>query len=192
MPQENYRLEEFNWDENLESLSKSSLVLGDLSGEEISRTRGVLCAHIKVKDDKVAFNLSKYGKLQISHPNAELLTRARSQLDKLIICSRWVPISPIAEEPSKKEPQEKRTLSEKYPSLMDLPEAKKADWTRIPREEIDYINRLWGAFQLGKGYEFLLDPIRSTLASYAKSNTPTETKSLKEKATGWLSGLTKK
>jgi hypothetical protein len=67
---------------------------------------------------------------------------------------------------------------------MDLPESKEADWSRIPKSEIAYINRLWGAFQFTDNCGFLLDPIRSTLASYAKSNDTVktkETKSLKEK-----------
>ena len=91
MPQENYSLVEFDWDESLENLRKSSLVVGDFGGEEISWTKGVAYADIKVKDGKVSFGLSQYGKLQISSPNAELLRRAKSQLNKLIVCSRWVP-----------------------------------------------------------------------------------------------------
>ena len=63
MPQENYKLIEIDWDESLENLRKSSLVLGGIGDEDISYTRGVICSYIKVKDDKVSFNLSPYGKI---------------------------------------------------------------------------------------------------------------------------------
>jgi hypothetical protein len=115
MPQESYLLEGFNWDRSIEKLRQSSLVVGDLTDEEISRTKGVANAHIKVKDEKVAFGLSQYGKLQISNPNAELLRRAKSQLRRLIICLRWTPISPKEEESKKRE-----TEKIKYQSIMDL------------------------------------------------------------------------
>ena len=183
MPQENYTLPGFNWDDSLENLRKSSLVAGDLGNEEIARTRGVVCAHIKVKDDKVSFNLSPYGKLQISHPNAELLRRAKSQLSKLIVCSRWVPTI-LSDEKS----------IEKYQNIMDLPEAKEADWSKIPKNEILQLNQWFMAATRHEGYDFLLNIVRSTLASYAKSGEhmkPKETKSLKEKAKEWLARIPK-
>jgi hypothetical protein len=71
---------------------------------------------------------------------------------------------------------------------MDLPEAQEADWSKIPKREIIKLNQWFLAFK-DYHYDFLLDPIRSTLASYAKSsnNKKTEkTKSLKEKVKGWL------
>jgi hypothetical protein len=122
MPQENYILQGFNWDDSLDKLRNSSLVLGDLSDEEITRTRGVVCAHIKVKNEKVSFNFSPYGKLQISSPNAELLRRAKSQLKKLIVCFRWVPSG------EEKDSNNGRVI---YQSIMDLPEAQEADWSLI-------------------------------------------------------------
>jgi len=91
MPQENYVLTEFNWDKSLEKLRNSSLIVGDLSDEEIERCKGKLCAYIKVKDEKVSFHLSLYGKLQISNPNRELLRRAKSKLRTLLVCLRWIP-----------------------------------------------------------------------------------------------------
>jgi hypothetical protein len=178
MPQENYNLIDFNWDKTLDNLRKSSLVVGDLGNEEIARTRGVVCAHIKVKDEKVSFNLSPYGKLQISHPNAELLRRAKSQLNKLIFCSRWSPTLLSDEKPI-----------EKYQNIMDLPEAKEADWSKIPKNEILQLTKLFMAATRHEGYDFLLNIVRSTLASYAKSGEnvkPKETKSLKEKIKDWL------
>lgn len=178
MPQENYTLPGFNWDDSLENLRKSSLVVGDLSDEEIVRTRGVVCAHIKIKDEKASFNLSPYGKLQISHPNAELLRRAKSQLNKLIVCSRWVPTLLSDEKPV-----------EKYRNIMDLPEAKEADWSKIPKNEILQLNKWFMAATRHEGYDFLLNIVRSTLASYAKSGKnikPKKTKSLKETIIAWI------
>jgi len=173
MPQENYNLIGFNWDRSLEKLKQSSLVVGDPSDEEIARTRSVACAHIRVKNEKVTFNLSQYGKIQISHPNAELLRRARLQLRKLIIFSQWTPTSPSIERPPKE-----------YQSIMDLPEAQEVDWTKIPKEEILQLNQ-WFLAVKNYNYYFPLDLIRSTLASYAKiidTVKTKETKSLKEKA----------
>jgi hypothetical protein len=157
-PQENYALQGFNWDESLDNLRESSLVVGDLGNEEIARTRAVVCARIKVKDDKVSFNLSPYGKLQISNPNAELLRRAKSQLSKLIVCFRWIP-TPISDEKP----------IEKYQNIMDLPEAKETDWSKIPKNEILQLNQWFMAATRYEGYDFLLNIVRSTLASYAKS-----------------------
>ena len=181
MPQENYNLIEFNWDESLENLRKSSLVVGDFGGEEISRTRGVAYANIKVKDEKVSFGLSQYGKLQISSPNAELLRRAKSQLNKLMVCSRWVP----------SEEEKVETEVRKYRSIMDLPEAKEADWSRIPKEEILLINKLWSAFSR-HGFDWPLDIVRSKLASYAKNDDNIKSKSLKEKSKEWFGVRIKK
>jgi len=96
MPQQNYNLTSFDWDRSLENLRESKLIVGDLTDEEIGRTKSVLNAHIKVENDKVSFSLSQYGSLQISHANNQSLTRARSQLKNLIVCLRWVP----KEEPS--------------------------------------------------------------------------------------------
>jgi hypothetical protein len=156
MPQENYNLIDFNWDRSLEKLKQSSLVVGDLSDEEIERTRGVACAHIKVKNKTVSFNLSQYGKIQISDPNADLLRRARSQLNKLIVCSRWVPADPTTTRPS-----------EKYQSIIDLPEAQEADWSKIPKREILRLNQ-WFLAVKDYNYHWLLDLVRSTLKRYAK------------------------
>ena len=161
MPQENYILEGFSWDRSLEKLKHSSLVVGDLSDEEIARTRSVACAYIRIKNETVSFNLSQYGKLQISHPNAELLRRAKSQLNKLIICSRWIPDSPNAQKPFKD-----------YQSIMDLPEAKEADWNRIPKAEILRMNQYFRA-AVDFGYDWLLDLVRSTLKSYTKHSPAT-------------------
>jgi hypothetical protein len=107
--------------------------------------------------------LSLNGKLQISSPNAELLRRAKSQLRKLIICSRWVP-SGEENEPSNGKVD--------YQSIMDLPEAKEADWSRIPKAEILKLNQ-W--FQAGKdyNYDWLLDLVRSTLKNYTKHSSLT-------------------
>ena len=80
-----------------------------------------------------------------------------------------------------KEPQEKIPLREKYPGIMDLPEAKKADWTRISENKVDYLNRLWGAFQFVDEYDFVLDKKRMALAWYEKKSNAEKTKSLKEK-----------
>lgn len=183
MPQENYTLQRFNWDKSLENLRKSSLIVGDLGDEEIGRTRGVACAHVKVKEEKVAFNLSQYGKLQISHPNAELLRRAKSQLNKLIACSRWIPTSTTLQVSGEIE----------YQSIMDLPEAKEANWNKIPKEMIIKLNQ-W--FQASKDFNapWFLDFARSFLASYAKNSENIKTKenkSLKEKIKEWFSSHTK-
>ncbi|MCW4038522.1 MAG: hypothetical protein NWF13_07295 [Candidatus Bathyarchaeota archaeon] len=175
MPQENYSLIDFDWDESLENLRNSSLVVGDFDDSEIAYTRGVAYARIKVKDEKVSFGLSQYGKLQLSSPNADLLRRAKSQLNKLIVCTRWVPTAPTTEKPS-----------EKYQSIMDLPEAQEADWTKIPKREIHRLNQ---QFQLAKdlNLNFLLDIVRTTLKSYEKSTDSEKTKSLLEKIKEWLS-----
>lgn len=174
MPQENYSLIKFDWDESLENLRKSSLVVGDLDDSETARTRGVAFAHIKVKDDKVSFGLSQYGKLQISSPNADLLRRARSQLKKLIVCTRWMPIIPTTEKPS-----------EKYKSIMDLPEAQEANWNRIPKREIRRLNQ---QFQVAILFnlDMLLDMVRTTLKSYEKSIDSEKRKSLIEKVKEWF------
>jgi hypothetical protein len=184
MPQENYTLQGFNWDGSLDNLRKSSLIVGDLGDEEIARTRGVVCAHIKVKNEKVSFNLSPYGKLQISNPNADLMRRAKSQLNKLIACSRWVP--------SGEEKDSKKGRID-YQSIMDLPEAKEADWSKIPKNEILKLNQ-WFLAVKDYHYDFLLDSIRTTLASYTKSSDDVkakETKSLKDKAKEWFNANTK-
>jgi hypothetical protein len=165
MPQENYSLIDFDWDESLENLKKSSLVMGDLDDSEIAYTRGVAYAHVKVKDEKVSFGLSQYGKVQLSSPNADLLRRAKSQLNKLIVCTRWVPTAPTTEKPS-----------EKYQSIMDLPEAKEADWSKIPKGEILKLNQ-WFLAVKDYNYYWLLDLVRSMLKRYAKSVDSTETKS---------------
>jgi hypothetical protein len=175
MPQENYSLIGFDWDESLENLKKSSLVVGDLDNSEIARTRGVAYAHIKVKDDKVSFGLSQYGKLQLSSPNADLLRRAKSQLSKLIVCTRWMPIIPTTEKPS-----------EKYQSIMDLPEAKEADWSKISKREIRRLNQQFQGAMLFN-LDILLDIVRTTLKSYKKSDNSKKTKSLIEKIKEWLS-----
>ena len=175
MPQENYTLIGFILDESLENLRKSSLVVGDLDDSEIARTRGVACAHIKVKDEKVSFGLSQYGKLQLSSPNADLLRRARSQLKKLIICERWVPTIPTTEKPS-----------EKYESIMDLPEAKEADWSRIPNREIHRLNQQFHAAML-LNLDMLFDMVRTTLKSYEKRDDSEKSKSLIDKIKAWLS-----
>ena len=72
MPQENYKLIGFQWDKTLEKLRTSEQIVGDLTDEGIDYTKRVICAHIKVKNAKVSFNLSFYGKIQISNPNNEL------------------------------------------------------------------------------------------------------------------------
>ena len=175
MPQENYKLIDFDLDESLENLRKSSLVVGYLDDSEIARTRGVACAHIKVNDDKVSFGLSQYGKLKLSSPNADLLRRARSQLKKLIVCSRWVPSTPTTEKPF-----------EKYRSIMDLPEAQEADWNRIPKREIRRLNQQF-QFALLFNLDMLLDMVRTTLKSYEKSIDSEKSKSFIEKIKKWLS-----
>lgn len=156
-------------DESLENLRNASLVLRGIGDEDISYTRGVICVYIKVKDDKVSFNLSLYGKTQISHPNAKLLSRAKTQLRKLIVCFRWTPTSPSIEKPSNE-----------YLSIMDLSEAQKADWNRIPKREILRLNQ---QFQIAKEFNlgFLLDLVRSTLKRYEKSDVTKKTKSFIEK-----------
>jgi len=71
---------------------------------------------------------------------------------------------------------------------MDLPEAKEADWSKIPKAEILKLNQ-WFLAVKDYHYDFLLDSIRSTLKSYAKSRDNTkakETKSLKEKIKEWF------
>jgi hypothetical protein len=175
MPQENYSLLDFDWDESLENLSKSSLVVGDLDDSEIARTKGVAFAHIKVKDEKVSFGLSQYGKLQLSSPNADLLRRAKSQLNKLIVCTRWIPTTPTTEKPS-----------EKYQSIMDLPEAQEADWSKIPKREIRRLNQ---QFQIALLFnlDMLLDMVQTTLKSYEKSMDSETSKSLIKKIKEWLS-----
>jgi hypothetical protein len=163
MPQENFTLIDFNWDQSVNSLRHSRIIKGDFDNEIIAHNKGKLCLHIKVEGDNVSFHLSLNGKLQISSPNAELLRRAKSQLRKLIICSRWVP-SGEENEPSNGKVD--------YQSIMDLPEAKEADWSRIPKAEILKLNQ-W--FQAGKdyNYEWLLDLVRSTLKNYTKHSSLT-------------------
>ena len=53
---------------------------------------------------------------------------------------------------------------------MDFPEAKEADWSKIPKGEILKLNQWFLASTRHQGYEFLLDLVRSFLKSYAKSN----------------------
>jgi len=132
-----------------------------------------------VEGEDVSFHLSLNGKLQISSPNNEWLRRAESQLKKLIVCSRWVPSG---------DEQESKTERVEYQSIMDLPEAKEADWSKIPKAEILKLNQ-WFLAVKDYHYDFLLDSIRSTLKSYAKSRDNTkakETKSLKEKIKEWF------
>jgi len=181
MPQENFTLIDFNWDQSVFNLRNSSTIKGDFDNEIIAYNKGKLCLHIKVESEDVSFHLSLNGKLQISSPNAKLLRRAKSQLRKLIVYSRWVP----SEE--EKEPANGKV---DYQSIMDLPEAKEADWTKIPKAEILRLNQL---FQLATttGYDWLLDIVRSTLKSYEKSIDSKEPKSLREKAKRWLKIINK-
>jgi len=173
MPQENYNLIGFDWDQTLEELRKSSLIVGDLTNEGISQTKEVLCASVKIKEEKVSFSLSQYGKLQISSSNADFLRRAKSQLRKIITCTRWVPLE------EKKLDEETGVIE--YQSIMDLPEAKEADWSKIPEKEI---LRITQTFLMAKELEYywLLDLVRTRLAKYAKSsNTEGNNKSLRRK-----------
>jgi hypothetical protein len=94
-PQENYKLIGFDWERTYEKLleaNKRGTVIGDLSDEEIARTKGVLAAYIKVNSDTVAFSLSRYGKLQISSSDNAKLRKARFKLKSLIVADEWVPI----------------------------------------------------------------------------------------------------
>jgi len=72
-----------------------------------------------------------------------------------------------------------------YQSIMDLPEAKEADWSKIPKAEIFQLNQ-WFLAVKNYNYYFLLDFVRSTLKSYAKSDDSEKTKALKEKNNEWL------
>ena len=177
MPQENFTLIDFNWDQSVNSLRDSRIITGDFDNEIIAYNKGKLCLHIKVESEDVSFHLSLNGKLQISSPNAELLRRAKSQLRKLIVCTRWVPSR-----------EEKEPMNGKvdYQSIMDLPEAKEANWNRIPKAEILKLNQRFLAAK-NHNYHWLLDLVRSTLKSYAKSGDYAESKSLKEKTKEWLS-----
>ena len=60
---------------------------------------------------------------------------------------------------------------------MDLPEAQEADWSKIPKAELFQINQ-WFLAVKNHHYYFLLDFIRSTLKSYAKSNDNIKTKEI--------------
>jgi len=182
MAQEHYTLIGFDWDQTIEELRKSSLIVGDLTDEGISQTKEVLCASVKVKDEMVSFSLSQYGKLQISSSNVDLLRKAKSQLRKLITCTRWVPLG---------KESDGETGGIEYQSIMDLPEAKEADWSKIPEREVLRLNQM---FLMVKDFHYywLLDFVRTKLARYAKSsNIETNTKSLSEK-TKKLLGLKKK
>ena len=165
MPQENFTLINFDLDQSVESLRNSHLVIGDFGDEAIAYNKGKLCLHIKVEGEDVSFHLSLNGKLQISHPNAKLLRRAESQLRTLIVCTRWVPTIPTTEKPF-----------EKYQSIMDLPEAQEADWSKIPKGELLKLNQ-WFLAVKDYNYYWLLDLVRSMLKRYAKSVDSTETKS---------------
>lgn len=166
MPQENFTLIDFNWDQSVFSLRNSSIIKGDFDNEIVAYNKGKLCLHIRVEGEDVSFHLSLNGKLQISSPNAKLLRRAKSQLRNLIVCYRWVP----SEE--EKEPTNGKV---DYQSIMDLPEAKEADWSKIPKAELFQLNQ-WFLAVKDYHYYFLLDFIRSTLKSYAKSNDNIKTK----------------
>ena len=119
MPQENYKLIDFDWDRTLEKLRNSRLILGDFANEGIGYTKGVVCAHVKVKSDKVSFNLSFYGKIQLSHPNNELLSRAKSNLRNLIVCDRWIPKDEIIEKSISNELLMKRLDTIRLANLSD-------------------------------------------------------------------------
>jgi hypothetical protein len=183
MPQENFTLIDFDWDKSVDSLRNSRIINGDFDNEIIAHNKGKLCLYIKVEGEDISFHLSLNGKLQISSPNRELLRRAESQLRKIITCSKWVPSG---------EERESRNGKVEYQSIMDLPEAKEADWSRIPKSEV---RRLYKMFLLSTNRytHFVLDDVRTTLASYAKSDEhienhveTKETKSLKGKAKKWL------
>jgi hypothetical protein len=176
MPIEYYRLIDFDWIKTIQELRKSSLIVGDLTDEGISQTKEVLYAHVKVKGEKVSFGLSQYGKIQIASSNVQLLSSAKSQLNKLISCSRWVPFE-------EKESEDKEESGIKYQNIMDLPEAKEADWSKIPKNEIRRLNQYFILAKEWKDMSWLMNELRSTLASYAKSSDivkTKETKSLKE------------
>jgi len=180
MPQDNFTLIDFDWDRSVDSLRNSRIIKGDFDNDIIAHNKGKLCLYIQVEGEDVSFHLSLNGKLQISSPNNEWLRRAESQLRKLIVCSRWVPSG---------DEQESKTERVEYQSIMDLPEAKEADWSKIPKGEIFQLTKWFMVATRYEGYDFLLNIVRSTLASYAKSGekvTPKETKSLKEKIKEWL------
>ena len=59
---------------------------------------------------------------------------------------------------------------------MDFPEAKEADWSKIPKSEILQLNKYFMAATRHEGYEYLLNLVRSTLASYAKGSENIKTK----------------
>ncbi len=95
MPQENYTLIGFSWDRSLEKIRKKignkSSIVGDATDEAIDRNHGKLCLHIKIKKEKVSFHITRYGNLQISHENSELLRRAKSRLSNVLVATRWIP-----------------------------------------------------------------------------------------------------
>ena len=155
MPQENFTLINFNWDQSVNSLRNSHIIKGDFDNEIIAYNKGKLCLHIKVEGEDVSFHLSLNGKLQISSPNAKLLRRAKSQLRNLIVYSRWVP----SEE--EKEPTNGKV---DYQSIMDLPEAKEADWSKIPKNEARRLYQMFLASSFPHTH-WLLDDVRTTLAS---------------------------
>jgi hypothetical protein len=78
---------------------------------------------------------------------------AASQQELASTCSRWIPSG---------EEKESKKGREAYQRIMDLPEAKEADWSKIPQAEILKLNR-W--FQTIKDYNYhwLLEVVRSTL-----------------------------
>ena len=160
MPQKNFTLIDFDWDRSVDSLRNSRIIKGDFDNEIIAHNKGKLCLHIKVEGEDVSFHLSLSGNLQISNSNAELFRRAKSKLRELITCSRWVPSG---------EEKESTTEREEYQSIRDLPEAKEADWSRIPKNEIQRLNRIFIASGFRDAH-WLLDDVRTTLASYAKSS----------------------
>lgn len=154
-----------------EKLENSEKIIGDFDNEIIALNKGKLCLEIRVKNDEhVSFHLSQNGKLQISSSDAELLRRARSQLREFIVCTKWIPSSPEKKPSKSRKKEPKITL---YESIMDLPEAKKADWSRVSDDDFEALNQAFATYKMASKYgldlSFTLDFMRSTLARYVPS-----------------------
>lgn len=93
MPQEVYLIRDFDWEKTCNKLAKAierGKVFGDMSDDQLARTKGVPSLWIKANGDKVSFQISPYGNLVISHPDNNKLRKARSKLRKLM-GGKWIP-----------------------------------------------------------------------------------------------------
>lgn len=177
-----YECPDLDFQASYEKLLQSGLVTAD------TYEKGNLWVHFK--KFKVLFVISPKGKIQVAFEEPKEKEILLDILKNLLVSKTGdeVVFHPLKQNltidyPAPKEIEiwwceEKNSYVQQkkgeYQSIMDLPEAQEADWSKIPNDKFRDLNQLFAFYRMcleefGVKMDVYLDAIRSTLARYPKT-----------------------